>query len=74
MNPKNIHKYEKAHEDIKRNFCPLLFSFYRGCIDSGFSNIQALHLTNSYMIGILNRPPLPISNEDIDENEPEFDE
>lgn len=57
MNIKDIHKYEQAMEEIKRNFCPILFSFFRGCTDSGFNDEQALHLTNTYMIGILNKPP-----------------
>ena len=72
MNPKNIHKYEQAQEDIKRNFCPLLFSFYQGCFDSGFNNTQAFYLTNSYMISILTKPPTISLDENIEP--PEFNE
>jgi len=53
MNPKDIHKYEQAQEEIKRNFCPMLFSFFH----SGFNKMQALNLTNTYMITVLNKSP-----------------
>ena len=72
MNPKDIHRYEQAQEDVKRNFCPMLFSFYQGCVDSGFNNTQAFRLTNSYMISIITKPPIISLDENIEP--PEFNE
>ena len=60
MNPEDIHKIhkcEQAIESIKRDLCPILFSFFQGCLDSGFNETQVFCLTNVYMTTFLNKPP-----------------
>lgn len=56
MDPKSIHELEQAVQGIKEQFCPVVYSIYRGFVDAGFSDAQALDLTKAWMVVTLNRP------------------
>jgi len=57
MDIKDIHNIEQGAALVKEHFTPVLWAFYSGLVDAGFSEQQALYLTNSYMLTILTQRP-----------------
>ena len=59
MNAEDIHKISQAAAEIRDQFIPMLYAFYKKCVAEGFSEEQAFNLTKTYMIQILNKSYYP---------------
>jgi len=56
MNANEIHKMSQTSADIREHFIPLIYSFYKKCIEEGFDKEQAFTLARTYMIEIFHMP------------------
>ena len=58
MNAKDIHDIEQASQDIVTQLVPVLASYFKSCIDNGFTREEALALTRDHqeiLLGFRNK-------------------
>lgn len=53
LTPEQIHDIEQSAAVMKEHLIPVFRTFYEGCIENKFTKEEALHLTNSFMLNLL---------------------
>ena len=56
MDAKDIHNFSQAASEIRDQFIPMIYSFYKKCVIEGFTEEQAFDLARTYMLQILSVP------------------
>lgn len=56
MDAEEIRKMDEASTDFSQHLAPLLWNYYSGLKDTGFSEEQSFDLTKTYMILLLGKP------------------
>ena len=49
MDAKDIHGFDESVTDVQQHLVPSLYAFYSSCVAAGFSEEQALRLTQTWL-------------------------